>query len=597
MPHCSYLTTMAHIWKSSVPSAIVTTLHLIIASLVAVLPVPAITMLPSLLPREQAWMVNVTRLEPVIVPPHDLDLDTLWQVMVKYLCFSAVFTLPAIWCWVWRFTVSKTVYVTGTSLAATLVGNILGIAFKSRALGALSLTVVISCWLPVVKWVAPSGSKCALYGLVFAMIACCLVAFAVVFLDFFLDTWAIVLAVSVIFPLLKELATAIARWMCCQMHKEAGLPPTRTFACFLYIEMVIAAICRVFLAKLPGRLMPLVLLFTAGHELVIRLTLPLRSKIMKRCKAVLQSQRVLLQDAVMQRCIGALQSLCRHAPRAVHPAPSTAHGMWELNCNAASPLVSMDPVRRSLSAGDIPSQKMFEMAEPPLRRAVSLNHFTLGPTAASLGEPGASAPESTALVFERVLHPDLGGASLHACRVACRGDSLAVPATSQGIYTLYLACSALAEYFGILVVHVLPLLHHHHMLWLPLDYYAFADWAEPLNPAPLLCSLLLQLAVELVVDCVAFQIVARWGYHVYAVWQKLPKRMFATLLVCLGWVCGSWLLFGVTYADNLVPCFGRNMCYCAWGHGLRLHGLRQKYCTHLYPNFTDPRNLTNPTNV
>ena len=547
-----------HVPRTAPPSfgsALLLTLHLTVVSLVGVVAVPAVTLLPALLPSERAWLVDTSRPEPVVVPER-----TCWEAQGFLLMnsFISPLALPAIFCWLWRLTRGRTAVVLGTTMAATQAVHVLQhCVLPHKSMDALAVAPFL-LWPAVVKAVALAAPRCALFGLLHSLLPLTVALASIAFWSLVHDPLGIALSVAVAFPLLKDAFALVARAACRHMPDRAPLRPHRTFVLILYVEMLVTPLSRVYVAQLQGGLLPLVLLFTSAHEIFLRLSLPLRSAVAERCTAALQRRR---QADVAAPVVVKVQQVWRAPPL---PAPEL---------RAAPPQ---------------------EPRKPPLRRAHSW------PPAARKAGPFVALPRAASWpALPRRPGDPPGGPDLGAAP-ARRSASPRLPVTGRGIYTLYLVCSAVPEYTSILLVHLLALLNHHHVLWFPLDYYSATgdvDWARPLDPLALLYSLLLQLAAEVAVDCLCFYAVARYGYDARALWRRLPKGTFVAAVFWTGLCAAIGAFSSVLWADNLDLCRGRDLCRCAWGRGLRAHGVRQRYCAHLYPDVTDPANTTSLAGV
>jgi hypothetical protein len=106
------------------------------------------------------------------------------------------------------------------------------------------------------------------------------------------------------------------------------------------------------------------------------------------------------------------------------------------------------------------------------------------------------------------------------------------------------------------------------------------------NTGKVVAMFVFQLVTEIITDsiCIVFEL--RGGINVAAAWRKLTKLEFAFWFSFAAFTGNVFALAITSHADNLTNCLGLNMCVCAGGNGLDPTGVRQAYCTLLYPNST-----------
>ena len=121
---------------------------------------------------------------------------------------------------------------------------------------------------------------------------------------------------------------------------------------------------------------------------------------------------------------------------------------------------------------------------------------------------------------------------------------------------------------------------------MPLAYFnkGDLDWAAPLDRETLAFSFVVQTVAELVVDALSVVIAQRQGHRPTRWWRAAKARLVVIACVCAFF--STAIAHEGLEQDWLPPCRGRDMCYCAGGHGLAPQGLRQRYCDRLYSNTT-----------
>ena len=539
--------------KSSFSAAISLTLQLFGVGVVSLVGAP-VTFLTLPLPATQPWLVNTARSEPVVLFHRSLSAEIAEALLSFVLSFAVV---PVMWCWLFWLKPWQSASVIGAYVATFVMYQALYLVVNQpdqrMVLEILQYWIVSVPWLVLLHCITPKGTRAALTGLISVVIMSFIVTSFYFFNYFVTDLWGTLLFVALLFPLAKEVGMVALRCVC-RMLEDAGLPPARTCILLLCGEVIWAAWLRVCVTGLPGAFLPLALLATSVPELLVRLSLPHRTRLIQRCKDAFERLRHRHDQD-------------KGSPVRV-PSPDRQGPYY-----SPEPAEAWEAPQRSASADPLPALQAWQSPTTSVRRTASY-----------------TAPRTKPAGEHDLEEGSLAGGS----------EDAPPPAAPEAIYTSYLLCAAGAEYTGILLAHVLPVLHQHHIILVPFLQYiseGAVSWTQPLHFLPLLLSLLLQLGVELVVDSLSFCVVARYGYDVYLAWQQLSKRNFTVAAICLGAYMANGVWTWARHADLLDLCFGADLCHCAWGNGLTAGGVRQLYCEHLYTNATNFAYTINVTAV